>query len=66
MFLFPVVALCVDAPVFAAQSAHHAKVSKLQRERSIEGVHIHIVDEAVVVEFVLHSGAAIPVLVVDV
>ena len=66
MLLLPCVALGVHLPVFAAQTCHHAEVAKLVVERGVEGVQIHVIDEAVVEELVLGSRRAFPRCVVDV
>ena len=53
VLVLPVVALCVHAPPLAPQSRHDAEASHLGVEGGIDGVRVHVVDEAVVVGRVL-------------
>ena len=59
MFLFPCVALGIDAPVFATQSAHQTKRTELIAKRGVEGMQILLVDEAVEEQFVLRGVSSV-------
>ena len=64
MLLRPVQALCLDVPVFSAQSAHQPKGSRIVAQRGIEGMHPVVVDEAVEEVLLFRSIIAVPRLVV--
>ena len=59
MLLLPRIALGVDAPVLASQTSHDAHRTELIAERSVEGVLVLVVYEAVEVLAVLFSCCAV-------
>ena len=66
MLLLPRIALSVDAPVLASQTAHDAHRTQLIAERGVEGMLVLVVYEAVEVLAVLFSCCAVKRRIVNI
>ena len=60
MLLFPRITLSVYLPIFATQTCHDAHFAQLVVEGGIQGMHVHVVDEAVEVFLVLLQVRTFP------